>query len=110
MKPNPAFLAAEDFEKYGFRCQVQGAPDLDPFEILDRRTARFMSKGTAWNYIAMEQAISDSGLEESDIINPKTGIIMGSGGPSTKTIVEAAAHYPLKRAPSGSGRQLFQRR
>lgn len=82
---------AEDFATYNFRCQVQGAPDLDPFEVLDRRTARFMSKGTAWNYIAMEQAIADSGLEESDVINPMTGIIMGSGGPSTKTIVEAAA-------------------
>ena len=82
--------ASEDFAKYGFRCQVQGAPNLDPFEVLDRRTARFMSKGTAWNYIAMDQAIRDSGLEESDVINPMTGIIMGSGGPSTRTIVEAA--------------------
>ncbi len=81
---------AEDHVKYGFRCQVQGAPDLDPFEVLDRRTTRFMAKGTAWNYIAMEQSISDAGLEESDVINPRTGIIMGSGGPSTKTIFEAA--------------------
>lgn len=81
---------AEDYVKYGFRCQVHGAPDLDPFEVLDRRTARFMSKGTAWNYIAMEQAIQDAGLEEGDVINPRTGIIMGSGGPSTKVIFEAA--------------------
>lgn len=82
--------ASEDFTKYGFRCQVQGEPTLDPFEVLDRRTARFMAKGTAWNYIAMEQAIQDAGLEESDVINPRTGIIMGSGGPSTRTIFEAA--------------------
>ncbi|MEP0945052.1 MAG: beta-ketoacyl-ACP synthase I [Rhizobiaceae bacterium] len=81
---------SEDFDKYGFRCRVQGAPDLDPFEVLDRRTVRFMSKGTAWNYIAMQQAITDSGLESDDVINPRTGIIMGSGGPSTKTIIEAA--------------------
>ncbi|MEM9332730.1 MAG: beta-ketoacyl-ACP synthase I [Pseudomonadota bacterium] len=81
---------AEDYQKYGFRCQVHGEPTMDPFEILDRRTARFMAKGTAWNYIAMEQAIVDAGLEESNIINPRTGIIMGSGGPSTKTIFEAA--------------------
>ena len=81
---------AEDYSKYGFRCQVHGEPDLDPFEVLDRRTARFMAKGTAWNYIAMEQAIQDAGLEEGDVINPRTGIIMGSGGPSTKTIFEAA--------------------
>lgn len=82
--------ASEDFTKYGFRCQVHGEPTLDPFEVLDRRTARFMAKGTAWNYIAMEQAIKDAGLEESDVINPRSGIIMGSGGPSTKTIYEAA--------------------
>ncbi len=81
---------AEDHLKYGFRCQVQGAPDLDPFEILDRRTARFMAKGTAWNYIAMEQAIQDAGLEAGEVVNPRTGIIMGSGGPSTKVIYEAA--------------------
>lgn len=82
--------AAPEFTEHGFRCQVYGQPDLDPFEVLDRRTARFMSKGTAWNYIAMEQAITDSGLEQDDVVNPRTGIIMGSGGPSTKTIVEAA--------------------
>ncbi len=83
-------VTAPDFIEHGFRSQVYGAPKLDPFEVLDRRTARFMSKGTAWNYIAMQQAIEDSGLEESDVVNPRTGIIMGSGGPSTKTIVEAA--------------------
>ena len=93
---------AEDHVKYGFRCQVQGAPDLDPFEVLDRRTARFMSKGTAWNYIAMEQAIADAGLEEGDIINPRTGIIMGSGGPSTKIIVEAAL-TTMDRGPKRIG-------
>lgn len=81
---------SKDFAEHGFRCHVQGEPDLDPFEVLDRRTVRFMSKGTAWNYIAMEQAISDAGLEEADVVNPRTGIIMGSGGPSTRTIVEAA--------------------
>ena len=93
---------AEDYAKYGFRCQVHGAPDLDPFEVLDRRTARFMSKGTAWNYIAMEQAIVDAGLEEGDIINPRTGIIMGSGGPSTKIIVEAAL-TTMDRGPKRIG-------
>jgi 3-oxoacyl-[acyl-carrier-protein] synthase I len=81
--------AAPDYANYGFRCCVHGAPTLDPFEVLDRRTARFMGKGTAWNYIAMNQAIQDSGLEKSDIVNPRTGIIMGSGGPSTRTIFEA---------------------
>ena len=81
---------APELKEHGFRCQVYGEPQLDPFEILDRRTVRFMSKGTAWNYIAMQQAIEDAGLEQDDVVNPKTGIVMGSGGASTKTIVEAA--------------------
>lgn len=81
---------APDYVKYGFRSQVFGEPQLDPFEILDRRTARFMAKGTAWNYIAMKEAIEDSGLETGEVVNPRTGIIMGSGGPSTKVIFEAA--------------------
>ncbi len=93
---------AEEFADYGFRSQVFGAPTLDPFEVLDRRTARFMSKGTAWNYIAMQQAIDDSGLQEDNVINPRTGIIMGSGGPSTKTIVEAAQ----KTLDTGSPRRI----
>ncbi|GIL02874.1 MAG: beta-ketoacyl-[acyl-carrier-protein] synthase I [Alphaproteobacteria bacterium] len=80
---------AEDYVRYGFRCQVHGEPSLDPFEVLDRRTARFMGKGTAWNYIAMDQAIRDAGLERDEIVDPRTGIIMGSGGPSTRTIFEA---------------------
>lgn len=82
--------AAPEFKEHGFRSQVYGAPTLDPYEVLDRRTARFMSKGTAWNYIAMQEAIADADLGEDDVVNPRTGIIMGSGGPSTKTIVEAA--------------------
>ena len=86
----PGIVAAPDYAQLGFRCQVHGAPRLDPFEILDRRTTRFMGKGAAWNYIAMQEAIAMAGLEEADIKNPRTGIIMGSGGPSTRTVVEAA--------------------
>ena len=85
----PGIVFAEDYAKYNFRCQVHGAPKLDPFEVLDRRTTRFMGKGAAWNYIAMQEAIANSGLEEKDIKNPRTGIIMGSGGPSTRTVIEA---------------------
>jgi 3-oxoacyl-[acyl-carrier-protein] synthase-1 len=81
---------AEDFAKYGFRCQVQGAPSLNPEEIVDRRAMRFHAKGTAWNHVAMDQAIRDAGLEENEISNERTGIIMGSGGPSTRIIMEAA--------------------
>jgi 3-oxoacyl-[acyl-carrier-protein] synthase-1 len=86
----PGISFAPEYAQLGFRCQVHGAPTLDPFEVLDRRTTRFMGKGAAWNYIAMQQAIADAGLEESDVQNPRTGIVMGSGGPSTRAIVEAA--------------------
>ena len=81
---------AEDYARLGFRCQVHGAPKIDIGEILDRRTTRFMGTGAAWNYIAMMQAIEDAGLEKAEITNPGTGIVMGSGGPSTRAIVEAA--------------------
>src|SRR3954469_25713141 len=81
---------AEDYERLGFRCQVHGAPTLDPSEIVDRRAMRFHGGGTAWNHVAMDQAIRDAGLEPGEISNEMTGIIMGSGGPSTRALVEAA--------------------
>jgi len=81
---------ADDYAELGFRCQVHGAPTPDPAEALDRRTTRFMGRGAAWNYIAMEQSIQDAGLEPDEVSNPRTGIIMGSGGPSTRAIVDAA--------------------
>ena len=81
---------ADKYAELGFRSQVHGAPSLDPSESVDRRAMRFHGGGTAWNHVAMDQAIRDSGLEPSDIVNPRTGIIMGSGGPSTRALVEAA--------------------
>ena len=81
---------AEDYAKYGFRCQVHGAPSLNPEELVDRRAMRFHARGTAWNHVAMDQAIRDAGLEENEISNERTGIIMGSGGPSPRIIMEAA--------------------
>src|SRR6187455_3050449 len=81
---------AEKYAELGFRCQVHGAPSLDPSEVVDRRAMRFHAVGTGWNHVAMEQAIRDAGLEEKDISSERTGIIMGSGGPSARTIVEAA--------------------
>src|ERR1700710_806819 len=80
---------AEDYARLGFRCQVEGRPTLNPEGIVDRRAMRFHAGGTAWNHVAMDQAIRDAGLEENEISNERTGIIMGSGGPSTKTVVEA---------------------
>src|SRR3990172_7331125 len=81
---------AEDYVKLGFRCQVQGAPNLDPADVIDRRAMRFHGGGSAWNHVAMDQAIQDSGLAPDEISNERTGLIMGSGGPSTRAIVEAA--------------------
>src|SRR5829696_4467890 len=83
-------VKAADYEKLGFRCQVHGAPTLNAEESVDRRAMRFHGGGTAWNHVAMDQAIRDAGLEQNEISNDMTGIIMGSGGPSTRAIVEAA--------------------
>jgi 3-oxoacyl-[acyl-carrier-protein] synthase-1 len=78
------------FAEMGFRSQVWAAPKIDVEEVLDRKTRRFMGDGAAWNYLAMRQAIADSGLAPNEVSDPMTGIVMGSGGPSTRTIVEAA--------------------
>jgi 3-oxoacyl-[acyl-carrier-protein] synthase-1 len=83
-------VAAPDYQRLGFKCQVHGAPTLNAEEAVDRRALRFHGGGTAWNHVAMEQAIRDSGLAEDEVSHDKTGIIMGSGGPSTRAIVEAA--------------------
>ncbi len=93
-----------DFAEHGFKCQVWGKPSLDPSEQVDRRAMRFLSQGGAWNHVAMKQAIADSGLPESDIAgNERTGIIMGSGGPSTRTIVEAADITNKNHSPKRIG-------
>ncbi|AAN31061.1 MULTISPECIES: beta-ketoacyl-ACP synthase I [Brucella] len=81
---------AEEYAELGFRCQVHGAPDIDIESLVDRRAMRFHGRGTAWNHIAMDQAIADAGLTEEEVSNERTGIIMGSGGPSTRTIVDSA--------------------
>jgi len=95
-------VKAEDYARLGFRCQVHGAPTLDLDTAVDRRVRRFMGDGAAWNWVAMRQAITDSGLEESDVKNDRTGIIMGSGGPSTRTIV-AAADTAREKGPKRVG-------
>jgi 3-oxoacyl-[acyl-carrier-protein] synthase-1 len=81
---------------------VHGAPQIDVESMVDRRYMRFHGGGTAWNHIAMDQAILDSGLEESDVSNPRTGIIMGSGGPSTRTLFESA-QTTLEKGPKRVG-------
>jgi 3-oxoacyl-[acyl-carrier-protein] synthase-1 len=83
-------VKSDRYAELGFRSQVYGAPTLDPEAMIDRRAMRFHGGGTAWNHVAMDQAIRDSGLEPAEISSERTGIIMGSGGPSTRAIVEAA--------------------
>jgi 3-oxoacyl-[acyl-carrier-protein] synthase I len=83
-------VRAEKYAELGFRSQVHGAPQLDWEAMVPRKPKRFMSEGIGWSYIAMEQAIKDSGLEPTQIVNERTGIIVGSGGPSTRAIVWAA--------------------
>ena len=81
---------APEYAEKGMRCQVHGAPSVKPEDVVDKRVMRFMAEGSGWNYIAMEQAIADAGLKPEEISHPRTGIVMGSGGPSARAIVAAA--------------------
>ncbi|MDE2336389.1 MAG: beta-ketoacyl-ACP synthase I [Alphaproteobacteria bacterium] len=80
---------SEKYAEVGFRSHVEGRPNIDVAAHIDRKLLRFMGDGAAYNYISMDQAIKDAGLEEKDISNERTGLIMGSGGPSTKNLLEA---------------------
>ena len=80
---------SEEYKKYNFKSQICGIPKIKVEDHIDRKIIRFMGAGSAYNYIAMKEAVIDSGLEEKDISNETTGIIMGSGGPSVKNVVHA---------------------
>ena len=80
---------SEKYAEVGFRSHVEGRPNIDIASLVDRKLLRFMGDGAAYNYISMDQAIKDAGLEEKDISNERTGLIMGSGGPSTRNLLEA---------------------
>jgi 3-oxoacyl-[acyl-carrier-protein] synthase-1 len=81
---------AQDYRQMGFRSQVAGTLKVDLDSSVDRRARRFMGDGAAYSFLAMQQALADSGLEETEIVNERTGLIIGSGGPSTRAIVAAA--------------------
>lgn len=81
--------ANADMAEHGFRSRVAGAPNIDVSAHLDKRQLRFMGPGAAYAAIAMQQAIADAGLEEGDISNPRTGLVAGSGGPSTSALLSA---------------------
>ena len=83
-------VTADDYVKMGFRSQVHGSLKIDLDQVVDRRARRFQGDGAGYCWVAMTQAIQDAGLEQSDISNPRTGLIVGSGGASTKAIVAAA--------------------
>ncbi|MCE0506987.1 MULTISPECIES: beta-ketoacyl-ACP synthase I [unclassified Roseivivax] len=88
--------ANEDMKEHGFRSQIAGDVKLDVKDHVEKRTLRFMGPGAAYAHIAMTQAIADAGLEESDVVNPRTGLVAGSGGPSTSAMF--AAHQTVLKS------------
>ena len=86
---NSGISHAPEYQEYSFRSLVHGKPNINLKEKVDRRIIRFMGDGAAFNYITMKDAIEDSGLEQKDVSNEMTGIIVGSGGPSTKNLLKA---------------------
>ena len=82
-------IAAPDYTELGFRSQVKGAVDIDLTQHIDRKQMRFMGEGAGYAVVAMQQAVADSGLEPADVSNPRTGLIAGSGGPSTANMLTA---------------------
>jgi 3-oxoacyl-[acyl-carrier-protein] synthase-1 len=94
---------AEDYAEHGFRSRIHGMPKINPADHIDKRQMRFMGAGAAYNFLAMEQAIADSGLEDSDVSNERTGLVMGSGGPSTVNLFQAHKIVIEKGAPKRMG-------
>ena len=92
-----------DYEEHGFRSRVHGKPNIDIEDFIDKRQLRFMGDGAAFNFIAMQQAIEDSGLEEKEVSNERTGLIVGSGGPSTKNLFSAHKTVIEKGSPKRMG-------
>lgn len=88
---------APEYAELGFKSQVHGKPNVDIDALVDKRARRFMGDGAAWNYIAMQQAIADAGLEEREVSNERTGLVMGSGGPSTRALFTAHQSVIEKR-------------
>ena len=96
-------VSAPEYIEKGFRSQVHGIPNIVLEDHIDKRQMRFMGPGAAFNYLSMEQAIQDSGLEENDVSNERTGLIVGSGGPSTSNLLKAHLTVIEKGAPKRMG-------
>jgi len=80
----------EDYKEYNLKSLIHGKPNIKIEDHIDRKIMRFMGSGSAYNYIAMKEAVKDSGLQEKDVSNDTTGIVMGSGGPSIENVIVAA--------------------
>ena len=96
-------VAAPDYTRHGFRSQVHGMPKIAVEDHIDKRDLRFMGPGAAYNFIAMRQAIADAGLSEADVSNERSGLIMGSGGPSTSNFFNAFDAVITKGSPKKMG-------
>jgi len=96
-------VSAPEYIEKGFRSQVHGVPNIVLEDHIDKRQMRFMGPGAAFNYLSMEQAIQDSNLEENDVSNERTGLIVGSGGPSTSNLLKAHQTVIEKGAPKRMG-------
>ena len=101
-------VAAPDYAELGFRSQVKGAVDIDLSEHIDRKQMRFMGEGAGYAVVAMQQAVADSGLSEAEVSHPRTGLIAGSGGPSTANLL-AAADITREKGPKRVGPYMVPR-
>ena len=90
LNSKPGISFSEEYKEHNLKSHVHGKPKIQLEDHIDRKTIRFMGSGSAYNFIAMKEAIADSGLEEKEVSNFKTGIVMGSGGPSIENVILAA--------------------
>ena len=97
-KLKSGIIKAPEYEEFGFRSLIHGKPNICLEDLIDRKILRFMGDGAGFNYIAMKNAIADAGLEEKEVSNEMTGLIVGSGGPSTKNFLDAFEITKLKGA------------
>ena len=100
---------APEYKEHGFRSQVHGVPDIDPAEHIDKRHMRFMGPGAAYAYIAAQQAVADAGLTPDEVSNPHTGLVAGSGGPSTSNMLQAHQTVLQRGSPKRMGPYMVPR-
>lgn len=94
---------APEYAEHGFRSQIHGMPQITLEDHIDKRNLRFMGPGAAYNFLSMEQAIADAGLDDSDVSNERTGLIMGSGGRPPRTSFRPTRLSSKRAAPSAWG-------